>query len=558
MIAQLLPWILPPVLGAIIGYVTNAIAIRMLFRPFNEIRVLGLRLPFTPGLIPRERGQLAKSMGRMVSTELLTDTALKIQIRTPSFRTAMEQNVSGLTSQVLGMRLADVEASMFRERPAGENGFSSFGALLSAAFSGFSRSGSFRLLGRAFVTQAVDSIASRPAKDLLRGDGVFAGMFGRLLESLSSDRSRAEIRRAVSTWVERELAANKALSRYVTADDGEALAGLLERVYPALAALVVKSLRSEGMRRELAVRGRFLVQDIVDRLTGLQRLIISAAQYQRTLDENMDKIIDDTLDAFEDGLFDPDTKGRVVESLRRELGAARERGVGDLAGEHRVAVAEAAAGIAERVVGALAGSELRDGLAGFFDGGDESTTLARILSRLFDMNGKTPGQFAADLLLPVTAPDAGDPGAGAGPTMMAEAPGGAAAKIAAAAPEMEGTSVGSISGIVERSVRDFLSSRGETTIAELLGMDDATKASFDLALASTLIATIETRAAEIIASVNVQELVVSKIDGLNIEEVEGLLLQLIQKHLQYINLFGGILGALIGFIQDLARLLHIS
>ena len=53
MIAQLLPWILPPVLGAIIGYVTNAIAIRMLFRPFNEIRVLGLRLPFTPGLIPR-------------------------------------------------------------------------------------------------------------------------------------------------------------------------------------------------------------------------------------------------------------------------------------------------------------------------------------------------------------------------------------------------------------------------------------------------------------------------------------------------------------------------
>ena len=36
----ILPWILPPLLGAIIGYVTNRIAIKMLFRPLNPKRFL--------------------------------------------------------------------------------------------------------------------------------------------------------------------------------------------------------------------------------------------------------------------------------------------------------------------------------------------------------------------------------------------------------------------------------------------------------------------------------------------------------------------------------------
>jgi uncharacterized membrane protein YheB (UPF0754 family) len=68
---------IPPVAGAIIGFVTNAIAIKMLFRPLREIRVLGLRLPFTPGILPRQRKRLAVSIGAMVERELLTAEVLR-------------------------------------------------------------------------------------------------------------------------------------------------------------------------------------------------------------------------------------------------------------------------------------------------------------------------------------------------------------------------------------------------------------------------------------------------------------------------------------------------
>jgi uncharacterized membrane protein YheB (UPF0754 family) len=70
-------FIIPPAAGAVIGYVTNAIAIKMLFRPLKEIRVFGIRLPFTPGILPRQRRRLAQSIGAMVERELLTAEVLR-------------------------------------------------------------------------------------------------------------------------------------------------------------------------------------------------------------------------------------------------------------------------------------------------------------------------------------------------------------------------------------------------------------------------------------------------------------------------------------------------
>jgi len=68
---------IPPVAGAVIGYVTNAIAIKMLFRPLNPIFIFGFKLPFTPGILPRQRKKLALSIGAMVERELLTAEVLR-------------------------------------------------------------------------------------------------------------------------------------------------------------------------------------------------------------------------------------------------------------------------------------------------------------------------------------------------------------------------------------------------------------------------------------------------------------------------------------------------
>ena len=94
-------WIIPPLAGAIIGYVTNAIAIKMLFRPLKEVRFFGLRLPFTPGILPRERGKLADSIGRMVGQQLLTPGVLRERLTRTEVRENMEGAMAVYTGQLL-------------------------------------------------------------------------------------------------------------------------------------------------------------------------------------------------------------------------------------------------------------------------------------------------------------------------------------------------------------------------------------------------------------------------------------------------------------------------
>ena len=72
-------WIffIPPLAGAIIGYFTNDLAIKMLFRPYKAIYFKGRKLPFTPGLIPSNQERLAKKVADTIMGSLLTPSELQ-------------------------------------------------------------------------------------------------------------------------------------------------------------------------------------------------------------------------------------------------------------------------------------------------------------------------------------------------------------------------------------------------------------------------------------------------------------------------------------------------
>ncbi len=65
------------VVGAAIGAVTNHFAIQMLFRPHEAKYIGSWRVPFTPGLIPKRRDELATQLGKTVINHLLTPDIFK-------------------------------------------------------------------------------------------------------------------------------------------------------------------------------------------------------------------------------------------------------------------------------------------------------------------------------------------------------------------------------------------------------------------------------------------------------------------------------------------------
>lgn len=81
------------IVGAFIGGLTNSIAIRMLFRPFTTLYIGKYRVPFTPGLIPKRRKQLAVQLGETVTKHLLTAEGVQAKINDSGFRKEMTELV---------------------------------------------------------------------------------------------------------------------------------------------------------------------------------------------------------------------------------------------------------------------------------------------------------------------------------------------------------------------------------------------------------------------------------------------------------------------------------
>lgn len=92
--------ILPIALCAAIGYGTNYIAIKMLFRPRKEIRIGSCRVPFTPGVIPRNKPRIAAAVGKAVSENLLTREDMTDRLTQAGFKEKLTDSIQdALTEQ---------------------------------------------------------------------------------------------------------------------------------------------------------------------------------------------------------------------------------------------------------------------------------------------------------------------------------------------------------------------------------------------------------------------------------------------------------------------------
>ena len=88
-------------LGSLAGGLTNTIAIWMLFHPYQPPTILGRRIEFLQGAIPKNQPRLASAVGRTVGGRLLTDEDLQKTFADEEFRRAFDERLSGFVHDVL-------------------------------------------------------------------------------------------------------------------------------------------------------------------------------------------------------------------------------------------------------------------------------------------------------------------------------------------------------------------------------------------------------------------------------------------------------------------------
>ncbi len=95
--------------GAIAGGLTNAVAVWMLFHPYEPPRLLGRRIRLLQGAIPKNKSRLASAIGRTVGNKLLTAEDLAVTLREPAFRAAFDSKLSAFVASLLDQNRGSIE-----------------------------------------------------------------------------------------------------------------------------------------------------------------------------------------------------------------------------------------------------------------------------------------------------------------------------------------------------------------------------------------------------------------------------------------------------------------
>ncbi|MDR0375400.1 MAG: DUF445 family protein [Treponema sp.] len=277
----LIIWLVPPIIGAIIGYVTNALAIKMLFRPLTEKRLFGMRMPFTPGILPKQRHELAQSIGRMVERELLTPEIVRQRLRREDVRSGVRHNIALFTENLL-------TAPLFRLFVKGSE---AAGGVISGVLRGFSQSPAFETL----FERLWDMLSEK--------SGEFGG---KTLREIFGDERVEKIRKnmegSLNTAIQNESAviAGRASVTFYT-------------MFPQITDLCVDFLNKKDVRRTLEEQGRIFLSGAIEKLGSVQRFFISLGKYDVTLSEKMPEIINDLISQLKHILENPNEQRKIAE-----------------------------------------------------------------------------------------------------------------------------------------------------------------------------------------------------------------------------------------------------
>ncbi|MGH7483281.1 MAG: DUF445 family protein [Longimicrobiales bacterium] len=157
--------------GALAGGVTNAVAIWMLFHPYEPPRLGRRRLGWFQGAVPKNKARLAAAMGRTVGTQLLTPADVTRAIDRPEVRAAFDARLAAFMAAFLERERGPLKEELPPALAAElEILLGDVANALLLRLDEFVVGEEFERLARAWAARLGDELRDRPIGDLLTAD----------------------------------------------------------------------------------------------------------------------------------------------------------------------------------------------------------------------------------------------------------------------------------------------------------------------------------------------------------------------------------------------------
>ena len=511
----------PPLIGAAIGYVTNHVAIKMLFRPLRPWKIMGIRLPMTPGVIPAKRLELANNMGEVVGDHLLTSDVIARGLANQVFQQHLQGIIGDRLEELMQRELGTLQTII-------PSKFKIYFDIASKTVIYQAKERIRHYLGsREFQERAEQAIAQRleqifasEAQNIVSGSNreFLYGLLEQLIEKLLHSQAMEEW---AEDLVEQQLAAILIQGRSLQDLLPESIVRLLqesiEKQTPALLNRL-STLVSEAEVRNKIVAGACAAVDSFITSMGPMGELARGFLRPEMVEEKVRSYLVEKNDDIVAWLASPLVQAKVASVVGEKTHDVLQRPLADFFTSHYApAINDLRIGTRQQLINVLRSDKLASLLVSMVKNACESRlqdgnmTLQQAGATLLgeDSLNQRKRQLVAEICRVLQSPQ------------TAEIVDSLVDTLAASLLQKK---IGKLGRLVPPGVKDGI-------VVSLQKM------------ASRMLAT---EVPGLVQSLNISKIVTEKINTLDILRLEGLLLSIMQEQFKYINIFGGILGFAIG------------
>ncbi len=522
------PWYilaLIPLVSALIGYFTNWVAIRMLFRPHREKRFLRIRIPFTPGLIPRKRKELAESIGQAVGEHLVTEEAIAERFADEEVKARLDELVHDYSQELLSRPLGELNSLVpegFREE------WDQFIADLKERIEGWLaellQGEELKGLLREQVRAQVEGALARPLREFLPEELLeeLPGQLGELLERLVEDeRFERQVRELLDRRIEALVQDDRPVGSYIPEGLRQAAYAKLEELLPGILDRLIAVLEDERVQKRIKIH----LYELVDRLLSeqfredslwdqvklglIEMMVITPEELKLRIDRGVDELAPRVAELVKN----PDVRRKIYRSLASSLDSLLERRLSEFNFDEG-ALERAKDGVGGAVVGLARRPEFHERVRQAAEKGMErlrGRSLKELLPALAE-GGPLSERFVEQIL-----------------------------KILRGRAAREGLSrflFGKLDELLQRPIG---------RLEDYIPADVAAKG--ERAASAQLTRLLQRETPKLVAAIDIKGLVQEKVEEFSTMEVERLIVGVTGDQLKAITWFGAVLGFLIGMVQ---------
>ncbi len=522
--SSVLLFIAPPLIGAFIGYLTNRIAIRMLFRPLRPWHVFGFRVPMTPGVIPSKRKDLAVNIGAMVGEHLLTGRDVGAALSHEPFQEHLHALLDSRIESILEKDFGSL-LSFVPERFQGyaKVGLRAFKKQIKNGANGYLQSDSFAKLFASVVDEQLGQYGKKELESIFTISDrknfycFFDGFLKKLVESPAlEDWLTLYLRQRLDEAVARK----KTLHDILPDELIEPLFAGLKKQTPGLMKRLAE-LVAEPDVRDRVVAG--ILAGVDNFMTSLGPMASVAKSFidPKGLEERIRSYLEDHEEDIAAWLQSPEVQGKVADVLVRHADKFLHKPIGELL--ERVSEEQLDSVCDELARQLLAGLRSPAAATAF------SQLLGQSCEDMVDHGRKTLAEIGGELF-----PDKQG-------TRMRD---NFEKELLAS---FRSPATGRVVGRMIDNMVDTLTHHKVGTLTSLLPVKVRRSITDYLALIFNRMLLKEVPG--LVKSLQVSKLVEDKVDSLDLLKLERLLLSIMEEQFKYINLFGALLGFVIGLLN---------